>query len=51
MGASRREMPAQFGYWHTADSQYQDWQRSGLWPQILVIVRTPELDHAPELSL
>jgi transposase len=41
-GAPWRHMPAHFGHWHTAYTRYQDWQRSGLWPQILAILQAPD---------
>lgn len=41
-GAAWRDFPAEYGHWHTAYTRYQDWQRSGLWPQILDILAQPD---------
>jgi hypothetical protein len=46
-GAPWRALPTEFGHWHTAYTRYQDWQRSGLWSQILNILG--ELQTTPEL--
>jgi transposase len=50
-GSPWRELPVEFGHWHTAYTRYHDWQCSGLWTQILAILAAPESDHTPELSL
>lgn len=41
-GASWREMPTEFGHWHTAYTWCQEWQRSGLWTQIRTILVDPD---------
>lgn len=45
-GAAWRELPAEYGHWHTAYTRYRDWQRSGLWTQILAILAAPDSSDA-----
>jgi transposase len=45
-GAAWRDLPAEYGHWHTAYTRYHDWQQSGLWTQILAILEAPNLGHA-----
>jgi transposase len=37
-GSSWRDLPAQFGPWHTVYGRYQRWRRAGIWQQVLDIL-------------
>ncbi|MDQ2743473.1 MAG: transposase, partial [Chloroflexota bacterium] len=41
-GATWRETPERFGSWHTIYTRYRDWQRAGLWSQIVAILNAEE---------
>jgi len=44
-GAAWREVPDHFGPWHTVYTRYQEWCRTGLWPQILAILSPQHAAH------
>lgn len=50
-GATWREIPEQFGPWHTVYTRYRDWCNTGIWHDILAaLTPNPPVD-LPYLSL
>jgi hypothetical protein len=45
-GSAWRELPQQFGPWHTVYGRYQRWRRAGSWQQVLDVL-SPEQEDAP----
>lgn len=44
-GATWREIPEQFGPWHTVYMRYRDWCNAGIWHDILTVLRpNPPVD-------
>jgi SRSO17 transposase len=37
-GAAWREVPADFGSWHTMYTRYHEWRKAGVWPQVVTIL-------------
>lgn len=37
-GAAWREVPADFGGWHTVYTRYHEWQKAGVWPQVVSLL-------------
>lgn len=37
-GAAWREVPADFGSWHTVYTRYHEWRKTGVWPQVVTIL-------------
>jgi hypothetical protein len=45
-GATWREVPAQFGSWHTVYTRYREWCNAGIWYDILAVLDPdPPVDH------
>lgn len=38
-GAPWRDLPPEFGRWHTAYMRFARWQRSGVWERVFQVVR------------
>jgi hypothetical protein len=51
MGATWREVPEQFGPWHTVYTRYQEWRHAGIWPDILAALTPDPSVDLTDLSL
>ena len=48
-GAAWREVPADFGGWHTVYTRYHEWRKVGVWHQVVSILG-PETGAMPNAA-
>lgn len=48
-GAPWRDLPGEYGSWHTASSRFYRWRKAGVWERVLAVLQT-EADAAGNLD-